>query len=213
MLKEKFLTTGILASLIVSPSFAESPCDYNHKVDSQFVKQIDKTENIDRKVFPYIEDTRKCIMTMDIFIDGVSYPGKGEFVFGPDISENMACKNAMQRAKEDVIQSVSPEILNAKTDMSCEQKEVKPIIVSQPKIQPHPVPLKIEPTKSVVTERIIYQEPVITERVIYKEPIVTKRFKHVHERVIYTQPQYHHRNNSTTDLIGTAISILNFMNR
>ena len=166
MLKEKFLTTSILASLIVSPSFAESPCDYNHKVDSQFVKQIDKTENIDRKVFPYIEDTRKCIMTMDIFIDGVSYPGKGEF-----------------------------------------------ITVSQPKIKPHPVPLKIEPIKSVVTERIIYQEPVITERVIYKEPIVTKRFKHVHERVIYTKPQYHHRNNSTTDLIGTAISILNFMNR
>ena len=77
---------------------------------------------------------------------------------------------------------------------------MKPITISQPKIQPHPVPLKIEPTKSVVTERIIYQEPVITERVIYKEPIVTKR-------VIYTQPQYHHRNNSTTDLIGTAISI------
>ena len=39
---------------------------------------------------------------MDIFIDGISYPGKGEFVFGPDISENLACTNAMQKAKQEV---------------------------------------------------------------------------------------------------------------
>ena len=192
-IKMRFITTGILASLhMCSPAFAETPCDYAHKVNSQFTKQIDKTENVDRKVFPYVDDTRKCIMTMDIFIDGVSYPAEGEFVFGPDISENLACTNAMQKAKQQVIQSVSPEILNAKTDMSCEQKQT----IS--------TPVKIEPIK-----KIVYDEPVITRRVIYSEPVVT-------ERIIYTEPTYSDRNRRSPDLIDSvvsAFSIFNYMNR
>ena len=192
----RFITAGILASLhTCSPAFAETPCDYEHKVNSQFTKQIDKTENVDRKVFPYVDDTRKCIMKMDIFIDGVSYPGEGEFVFGPDISENLACTNAMQKAKQKVIQSVSPEILNAKTDMSCEQKQT---------ISIQTTPVKIEPIKKVV-----YEEPVVTRRVIYSEPVVT-------ERIIYTEPQYSDRNRRSPDLIDSVISafsIFNYMNR
>ena len=207
-----YITAGIMASLYnCSPAIADTPCDYIHKVDSQFTKQIDKTENVNRKVFPYIEDTRKCIMTMDIFIGGVSYPGEGEFVFGPDISENMACKNAMQKAKEKVIRSVSPEILNAKTDMSCEQKHIVPAQTTPVKIEP----IKVKPVKRVTyqkpVERVIYQEPITTTtttRVVYSEPIVT-------ERIIYTEPQYNNRNIITPNLIGTAIaafSIFKLMN-
>jgi len=185
-----YITAGILAGLYnCSPAIADTPCDYIHKVDSQFTKQIDKTENIDRKVFPYVEDTRKCVMTMDIFIGGVSYPGEGEFVFGPDISENMACKNAMQKAKEKVIRSVSPEILNAKTDMSCEQKHIVPAQTT---------PVKIEPITTTTTTRVVYSEPIVTER------------------IIYTEPQYNNRNIITPNLIGTAIaafSIFNLMKR
>lgn len=217
-----YITAGILAGLYnCSPAIADTPCDYIHKVDSQFTKQIDKTENIDRKVFPYVEDTRKCVMTMDIFIGGVSYPGEGEFVFGPDISENMACKNAMQKAKEKVIRSVSPEILNAKTDMSCEQKHIVPAQTTPVKIEP----IKVKPVKRITyqkpiekvlyqepVERVIYQEPITTTtttRVVYSEPIVT-------ERIIYTEPQYNNRNIITPNLIGTAIaafSIFNLMKR
>ena len=43
------------------------------------------------------------------------------FTFGPDMSENEACKNAEKRAKEKIIRKVSPEILTAKTDMVCKQ--------------------------------------------------------------------------------------------
>lgn len=192
----RFITAGVLASLhTCSPVMAETPCDYEHNVNSQFTKQIDKTENVDRKVFPYVDDTRKCIMKMDIFIDGISYPGKGEFVFGPDISENLACTNAMQKAKQEVIQSVSPEILNAKTDMSCQQKQI---------VSTQTTPVKIEPIK-----RVIYEEPVVTTRVIYSEPVVT-------ERIIYTEPRYNNRNRRSPDLIDSvvsAFSIFNLMNR
>ena len=196
-----YVTAGILASLYnCTHAIAKTPCNYEHKVNSQFIKQIDKTENVDRKVFPYVDDTRKCIMTMDIFIDGISYPGKGEYVFGPDISENLACKNAMQKAKQKVIQSVSPEILNAKTDMSCKQKHIVPVKTT---------PVKVEPIKKVIykrpVKRIIHQEPVITRRVIYSEPIVT-------ERIIYTEPQYNNRNSGISNILRSAVSVFSIFN-
>ena len=34
---------------------------------------------MDKKVFPYVDDTRKCIMSMDITIDGTTYPTEGSY--------------------------------------------------------------------------------------------------------------------------------------
>ncbi len=66
---------------------------------------------------------------MNVTIDGKTYPTMGDFVFGPDISENSACKNAENRAKEMIIRKVSPEVLTANTDMKCtvKTKKVEPI--------------------------------------------------------------------------------------
>lgn len=194
----KNLSLPVLASLLVTtPAFAESKCDYTHNIDSQFTKTIDRTENIDRNVFPYVEDTRKCIMTMDIVIDGISYPGRGEFVFGPDMAENTACKNAMQRAKEDTIRLVSPEVLQSKTDMDCESRSVvstasttdskpvsegsNPSTPAMPEHTPAPRPESkvVEKSVPIVTERII-SEPVITERIIIQPP----------QRIIHYSPLY-----------------------
>ena len=59
---------------------------------------------------------------MNVTIDGKTYPTMGDFVFGPDISENSACKNAENRAKEMIVRKVSPEVLSANTDMKCTVK-------------------------------------------------------------------------------------------
>ena len=52
--------------LVSVPAMAETPCNYDHNVETQFTKSIDKSEVIDRKVFPYVDDTRKCVMSMMI---------------------------------------------------------------------------------------------------------------------------------------------------
>lgn len=185
---------SLIAFMLLStchPVLADTPCDYQHNVDSQFTKQIDKTDIVDRQVFPYVDDTRKCIMTLNVVIDGVSYPSKGEFVFGPDMSENKACENATVRAKTSIIQQVSPEILSAATDMKCEQKNDMPVHIAAPKpeskvekkeiaITETPEP-KVEKKETVVTERIV-QQPVVTERV------VSRRVVHTSPTVVYVQP-------------------------
>tara|TARA_R100001510_G_scaffold23169_1_gene20330 strand:+ start:34 stop:648 length:615 start_codon:yes stop_codon:yes gene_type:complete len=132
------------------PAFADVPCEYDKTVETNWTQQIEKTSNIDKKVFPYVEDTRKCIMSMDVTINGTTYPTEGTYVFGPDMTENDACEQATVKAKKKVIGEVSPEVLTAKTEMNCSTKDPVQITEAQPEETP-----VIQEGVPVVTERII----------------------------------------------------------
>ena len=70
-------TIGLVALSSCNYAVAETPCDYTKDVSTNWTKQIQKTENVERNVFPYVESTRKCVMTMDVTIDGQTYPAEG----------------------------------------------------------------------------------------------------------------------------------------
>jgi hypothetical protein len=129
----KSISAILLLSTCANPAPAESPCDYDSSVNTQYIKTIEKTSDFKKRVFPYVDDTRKCVINMNVTIDGKTYPTMGDFVFGPDISENSACKNAENRAKEMIVRKVSPEILSANTDMKCTVKTEEIVKVEKPK--------------------------------------------------------------------------------
>jgi len=129
----KSISAILLLSTCANPAPAESPCDYDSSVNTQYTKTIEKTSDFKKRVFPYVDDTRKCVINMNVTIDGKTYPTMGDFVFGPDISENSACKNAENRAKEMIIRKVSPEVLSANTDMKCTVKTEEIVKVEKPK--------------------------------------------------------------------------------
>ena len=152
-------TIGLVVLSSCNYAVAETPCDYTKDVSTNWTKQIQKTENVERNVFPYVESTRKCVMTMDVTIDGQTYPAEGSYVFGPDMTENDACDNATVNAKKSVITEVSPEILSAKTEMNCSTKPQE----------------NVQITESLPQENVVVQEgvPVVTERIISTEVIDT----------------------------------------
>lgn len=152
------LTVGILGMASCNYAVAELPCDYVKDVQTNWTQQIEKTSNIDKKVFPYVEDTRKCIMTMDVTIDGQTYPAEGSYVFGPDMTENNACDNATVNAKKSVISKVSPEILSAKTELNCSAKSEETVEV----VQSAPVETVIvEKTIDNTNTTVVRSEPKI----------------------------------------------------
>ena len=127
-------------------------------------------------MYPYIEDTRKCVISMEVLIDDEWYITSGMFTFSPDMSENQACINAEYRAKEQIIRKVSPEVLTAKTDMVCKQEKksvdfvdnsvdiVEEIISNQSttsKIHEEPIPT----IGTVISETIIYDNPKVVSYV------------------------------------------------
>ena len=148
----KSLSALLLLTTCVNPAPAESPCDYDSSVNTKYTKTIQKTTDYKKRVFPYVEDTRKCVINMNVTIDGKSYPTMGDFVFGPDISENSACKNAENRAKEMIIRKVSPEVLSANTDMKCTVKTKK---IVEKKIEPIKETIIIPQLGAVVESEIV----------------------------------------------------------
>ena len=103
-------------------------------------------------------------MSMDITIDGTTYPTEGSYIFGPDMTENDACEQAIIKAKKQVISEVSPEVLTAKTEMNCTTKN--PIVVeANPTVESSPVETVIQEglpevgTTTIISRKIIDVTP------------------------------------------------------
>ena len=180
----KSLSAILLLTTCVNPAPAETPCDYDSSVNTKYTKTIQKTTDYKKRVFPYVDDTRKCVINMNVTIDGISYPTMGDFVFGPDISENSACKNAENRAKEMIVRKVSPEVLSANTDMKCTVKTKEVVKVEK----------KVEPIKETIIVHNQYPQvgTVLNSQVVGVTKIIPR-----HDPI-----QTHSSSNIVTDLLS-----------
>ena len=50
---------------------------------------------------------------------GKWYPSKGEYMFGPDMSQMDACNHAENRAKTKVMNRIIPETLKSEKNLKC----------------------------------------------------------------------------------------------
>ena len=187
----KSLSAILLLTTCVNPAPAETPCDYDSSVNTKYTKMIEKTSDYKKKVFPYVDDTRKCVINMNVTIDGISYPTMGDFVFGPDISENSACKNAENRAKEMIIRKVSPEILSANTDMKCTVKTEEIVKVEKPKeIKQTIVIPNIGTVINTEVVDVVKMKPKVTSTSQYRDYVLgndaSVQLKASHERGLIT---------------------------
>lgn len=136
--------------------FAQSPCDYQHHIVGKYTKEITRVENIDKEVYADTDSTRKCMVELDAWIDGVKHRTEGSFSFGPDISENTACGHAEQRAKENLIRKVSPEILTANTNMTCKNPKETLNAVPAREIQQQPQVVVQQRVYGVIPNQPVY---------------------------------------------------------
>ena len=112
----------LCALLITSSAIA---CDYESNDEVQFEGNIESVRLIDKKVYPYVEDTRICTMHIESRISGEWYPSKAKYIFGSDMSEDTACSLAENRAKVKVMREKLPEKLTSKRNLSCDLTTVR----------------------------------------------------------------------------------------
>ena len=65
---------------------SESNCNYKTNVNTDFQGTISSSKNYNQKSHPYVDDTRICIVEMDVRINKAWYPTSGTYVFGPDMT-------------------------------------------------------------------------------------------------------------------------------
>jgi hypothetical protein len=137
----------IPALCLLSGVASANECKYKTDVDTTFEGVITKSQNYDKKTYPYVDDTRKCVVSLDVKIKDKWYPTSGTYIFGPNMAENKACKNAEVVAKEDILRTTVPEKLNKKTEQKCNVVVgEKPKSVEPPKPPAVPtIPVQIAP--------------------------------------------------------------------
>jgi hypothetical protein len=64
-------------------------------------------------------------MSIEARVRGKWYPSKGEYMFGPDMSQEDACGLAENRAKVKVMREIIPETLKGEKNLKCTLTNVK----------------------------------------------------------------------------------------
>ena len=96
------ITNCIIMGRLEAFALANTPCDY--KVDDKIIYEghIESVKLISKSVesIPKIKDIRKCMVSIEARVNGKWHPSKGEYMFGPDMSQVDACTHAEDRAKK-----------------------------------------------------------------------------------------------------------------
>ena len=147
---KKFLVPLLcLSSGVVLAS--ESNCDYKTNVNTDFQGTISSSKNYSKSTYVHVDDTRKCIVKLDVKINKSWYPTSGTYVFGPDMTETSACKRAEVRAKESILREIVPEKLNRTLNQNC-AVNVRTIPVKKVPTEKKEIP---DETKKVMAEKQI----------------------------------------------------------
>jgi len=112
----------ICALLLTSNAIA---CDYKSNDKVVFEGNIESVRLIDKKVYPYVEDTRMCSIEIESRIEDEWYPSKAKYIFGSEMSEDTACSLAENRAKVKVMRKIIPETLTSERNLKCNLTTVR----------------------------------------------------------------------------------------
>jgi len=113
---------AIVFTLLSSTALAESPCDY--KVDNKIIYQgkIESVKLVSKSVdkIPKVKNIQNCKVSIEARVDGKWYPSKGEYMFGPNMSQMDACAHAEDRAKKGIMREIIPETLKSEKSLNCD---------------------------------------------------------------------------------------------
>ena len=106
--------------LLPSFVFATNPCDYDSQTVSTYQGTIESIKIEERAVFPYYEQTKKCVVLVQGKVQGKWHYTSQDYIFTSDMSENEACDNAVNKAKDVLLKKYVPEIIETKQNLNCQ---------------------------------------------------------------------------------------------
>ena len=106
---------------------AATPCNFDSKDSVIYEGKLESVRLIKKDIQfnPQIKDVLKCVMSIEARVKGKWYPSKGEYMFGPDMSQEDACGLAENRAKVKVMREVIPETLKSEKNLKCDLTNVR----------------------------------------------------------------------------------------
>jgi len=135
LIRNKLLATALAVPLMLSIGqlqalTVDKDCDYTDTTVSRTAGTITATRNYKSATADYSENHRVCVVQFDANMDGKWRKASANYIFGPNLSENVACEKAKEKAKIKVLEQHAPVIINSKTQNKCvETLRSKPKVV------------------------------------------------------------------------------------
>ena len=125
--QNKILTTFLCTLLTTTALATETPCDYTSKDKVVYEGKIESVRLINKKIQsnPKVKDVLKCVVSIEARVKGKWHPSKGEYMFGPDMSQKDACDLAENRAKVKVMREIIPETLKSEKNLKCSLTNIR----------------------------------------------------------------------------------------
>ena len=156
MFKKLYTLTGAIATAFY-PGFAFSACEFKEQSDLSYQLEIQSIEDYQEHTTDYAKGARQCTVSFRIKVDNQWYVASGDYVYGNKLSDSDGCAVAEERAKQDILRVVSPEIMTGSKELVCHNE------VNNKKIDPA-VDLFTEISDTKVSEnscKRIYHEVVL----------------------------------------------------
>ena len=111
---------AIVLTLLSSTALAEIPCDYKVNDNIIYEGKIESVRLVSKSIdkVPKVKNIRNCKVSIEARVDGEWYPSKGEYMFGPDMSQMDACNHAEDRAKKGIMREIIPETLKSEKKLN-----------------------------------------------------------------------------------------------
>ena len=89
-----------VSSALVTPGFAgDDVCEFTSQTFENTKGYVSEIKNYSKQTAVYAEEKRICSVKFKAKLDGKWVETHGFYVFGPEISENLACEKAVDKGK------------------------------------------------------------------------------------------------------------------
>ena len=111
MFKKLYTLIGCLGafSSALYPGWAFSTCEFKEQSDLSYQLEIESIEDYQEHTTDYAKGARQCTVSFRIKVDGQWFIASGDYVY--DVAED--------RAKQDILRVVSPEIMTGSKELVC----------------------------------------------------------------------------------------------
>ena len=118
MFKKLYTLTGAIATAFY-PGFAFSACEFKEQSDLSYQLEIESIEDYQEHTTDFAKGARQCTVSFRVKVDGQWFIASGDYVYGNKLSDSDGCAVAEERAKQDILRVVSPEIMTGSKELVC----------------------------------------------------------------------------------------------
>ena len=121
MFKKLHTLSGCLGafSTALYPGWAFSTCEFKEQSDLSYLLEIQSIEDYQEHTTDYAKGARQCTVSFRVKVDNDWYVASGDYVYGSKLSDDDGCSVAEERAKQDILRVVSPEVVTGSKDLVC----------------------------------------------------------------------------------------------